>query len=199
MALAAMRWTRVSIHKVVLAWLRAERETHVAKALVAFPEPVWSLGLSNLLDRPNLNDPDENRARLRLLYMIRNLFLVEIPPDTEWHEVHTLTHTELPELRTVNYQHWNDPNDKNELPKVAARKKLPLRVAPSSWERPILWGHDRNGPFTIIEGNNRLTAYAASGQSGLNIPAFIGLSTMRCVWHLSDNSGFLIQDLILRQ
>ncbi len=150
MALAAMRWTRVSIHKVVLAWLRAERETHVAKALVAFPEPVWSLGLSNLLDRPNLNDPDENRA-------------------------------------------------KNELPKVAARKKLPLRVAPSSWERPILWGHDRNGPFTIIEGNNRLTAYAASGQSGLNIPAFIGLSTMRCVWHLSDNSGFLMQDLILRQ
>jgi hypothetical protein len=34
--------------------------------------------------------------------MIRNVFVVEIPPDTEWYEVHSLTDKELAELRVVN-------------------------------------------------------------------------------------------------
>jgi hypothetical protein len=30
---------------------------------------LWSPGLSKLLDQPSLNDPEENRARLRLFYL----------------------------------------------------------------------------------------------------------------------------------
>src|SRR5208282_3491057 len=195
MSFATMNWMQVPIHKVVLAWLRAERDTKVARILAALPVAIWSLGLSNLLDRPNLDDPQENRARLRLLYMIRNVFVVEIPPDTEWYEVHRLTDKELTELRVVNFGDWTDPAEKNELTKVAARKKPELLAPPSSWEPPILWGHDRKGPFTIIEGNNRLTAYTATGRSDLDIPVLVGLSPMPCVWHVLDNCGFLMQDL----
>jgi hypothetical protein len=130
--------------------------------------------------------------------MIRNVFVVEIPPDTEWYEVKSLTDTELSELHVVNYQDWNDPADKNELTKVAVRKPLELRERPESWEQCILWGHDKKGPFAIIEGNNRLTAFVASGRSGLNIPIFVGLSSMRCVWHILDNCRFLMQGLIVR-
>jgi hypothetical protein len=168
-----------------------------ATILSAFPVALWSPGLSKLLDQPTLNDPEENRARLRLFYLTgRHVFFVEIPPDTEWYEVHNLTDNELGELHVVNYQEWNDPGDKNELAKVAARKKIALRRPPSAWDSPILWGHNNAGPFTIIEGNTRLTAYRASGQSGLSIPVLIGLSPMQCVWHILDNCGFLMEDLI---
>jgi hypothetical protein len=189
MSLAQMKWAPVSIHKVILTWLRSERGTN-ARSSSAFPMPLWSLGLSRLLDQPNLDDPEENRARLRLFYLTGRWlgFFVEIPPDTEWYEVHNLTDHELGELHVVNYADWNDPGDKNELAKVAARKQIALREPPSSWEPPILWGHNNAGPFTIIEGNNRLTAYAASGQSGLNRPV-----PMQCVWHVLDNCEFLMR------
>jgi hypothetical protein len=128
--------------------------------------------------------------------MYRNVFVVEIPPDTEWFEVRYLTDDDLGELRAVNFGDWTVPEERNELSKIAMRKQLPLRVYPSNWEPPILWSHSRNGPFAILEGNNRLTAYAGSGRSDLKIPALVGLSPMACVWHISDHCGFLMQDLI---
>jgi len=199
MGLAAMKWSPEPVHKVILAWLRAERDTRVAMRLSNAPKVVWPVVISKLLDHPDLDNSEENRARLRLFYIIRSLFFVEVPPDTKWYEVHNLTDKELPELRVINSNEWTDPNDKNELAKVAARKKLELRAAPATWEPPILWGHDMNGPFTIFEGNNRLTAYAASMRSDLNIPVFVGLSSMACVWHIVDNCRPLMQDLLQRE
>jgi hypothetical protein len=197
MTLVAMQWTRVSLHNVMLAWLRAERHK-LAGPLSAFPPLVWSSGVAMLLDKADLNNAEENRARLRLFYMIRSLYFVELPPDTEWYEVHNLTDSELSELLAVNHQDWIDAADRNELAKVAARKNLPLRTQPATWEPPILWGHDRAGPFTILEGNNRLAAYVLSGQSGLKIPVFVGLSPLACVFHILDKCNFLMQDLIRR-
>jgi mono/diheme cytochrome c family protein len=74
MTLATKTWSRVSIHRVVLSWLRAERHTGVVKVLAQFPLPLWTPGLSKLLDQPSLDDAEENRARLRLLYMGRDLY-----------------------------------------------------------------------------------------------------------------------------
>jgi hypothetical protein len=199
MSLAQKAWTRVSMHHAVLAWLGAERSTNVAAVLSQFPTMLWALGLSQLLDHADLNSAEENRARLRIMYLIRNVFVLEIPPDTEWYEVRTLTDAELSELHTVNHAGWNNAADRNELRNVAARKPIQLNAPPSNWDTPILWGHDRTGPFTIVEGNNRLTAYAGSGHSGLDIPVLVGLSAMRCHWHLLDNAPLLIYDLIVKQ
>lgn len=44
---------------------------------------------------------------------------------------------------------------------------------------PILWGHDKGGPFAILEGNKRLIAYTAGARAGIDIPVLIGLSSMR--------------------
>jgi len=194
-----MNWTRVSMHKVVRAWLRAERDTNVARQLSQLPELLWAPGLSKLLDHPDFENSNENRARLRILYMIRSLFVVEIPPDTAWYEVRNLTHSALGELRVVNYGDWTVSTEQNQIAKVAARKKPTLELSPENWDPPILWGHNRNGPFTILEGNNRLTAYAASGRSDLNILVFVGLSPMACVWHILDRCTSLMQDLIRHQ
>jgi hypothetical protein len=38
-----------------------------------------------------------------------------------------------------------------------------------------------DGPFTIMEGNNRLASYAFSDRTDLDIIAFIGLSPLRCL------------------
>ena len=199
MGLAEKDWRRASIHQIVLAWLRAERDTHVANLLASLPSDKGKAEkLSRLLDQANINDAEENRARLRLLYLIRSPFVVEIPPDTKWYEVRNLTDSELGELHVANYRDWKSPEDKNELAKVAARKILELRQAPATWEPPILWGHEKEGPFTIIEGNNRLTAYVGSGHADLDIPVFVGLSPLRCVWHIHDECGVLMHDLFAR-
>jgi hypothetical protein len=196
MSLADKTWTPVSIHRLALVWLRAERDSNLAGRLALMPSLVWSHGINDLLDEPDLDNPDRNRARWRLFMVIRNIFYAEIPPDTEWYEVRSLTDDELQELRAVNFKGWTDPADKNELDKVAARKNIALTSEPATWEPPILFGHDKDGPFTIIEGNNRLTAYVGSGRKDLNIPLIVGLSKMKCMWHMFDVCDcFLAYDL----
>ena len=196
MTLADMQWKRASLHRVVLAWLRAERK-EVAERLAQLHPSLWRpAGFPALLDNADVENTQENRDRLRLLYLIRNVFIVELPPDTVWYQVRNLRHEHLSQLRAVNEANWIDPADQNELFKVASRKKLKYEQPWQEWDSPILWGHDRNGPFTIIEGNHRLTAYTACGQNDLNIPIFVGLSRMKCIWHPPDiDSGQLMQDI----
>jgi hypothetical protein len=172
----------VTLHCVVLAWLRAERHK-------------WASKRPALLDDPDLDSPTENRHRLRLLYAIRGFFVMEIPPDTVWYEVRNLQHAHLGELHAIDIAGWTDRADRNEIVKVAMRKPSPLRKPPPEWELPILWGHSRAGPFTILEGNTRLSAYAGSGLSDLDIPILVGLSPMMCLWHIHDACGPLMQDM----
>jgi hypothetical protein len=131
--------------------------------------------------------------------------MVEIPPDTKWYEVRGVTDDELSQLRNVNYADFNGIAAQNELLQIAPNKHIveqrrnqviEEKSPPANWEPPILWGHTKEGPFTIIEGNKRLIAYAASGRAELNISVLVGLSPMRCHWHLSDQASFLMYDLI---
>jgi hypothetical protein len=94
MALVGKQWTKVSLHKVVLAWLRGERGKPNAMAP------------AGLLDSADLSSSDENRARLRFFYILRGPYFIELPPDTEWHEVQSLTDAELSELYAVNHPDW---------------------------------------------------------------------------------------------
>lgn len=68
-----MTWTEISVHNVVSEFLRAERDTRFNFY------PPWL----PIIDNPNLNDPVENHKRLRLFYILRGIFMIEIPPDTK--------------------------------------------------------------------------------------------------------------------
>jgi hypothetical protein len=142
-----------------------------------------------VIDAPNVNSPHENHTRLRILYHGRAQFFGEVPPDTRWYEVKFLTDNELDDLYVVaRVSPWMtaDPNDMR-LRRVAARCPDKLKDPPGDWRRPILWGHETAGPFSIFEGNNRLIAYASSpSPPGLCIPVFVGLSPTPCVWHIHD-------------
>jgi hypothetical protein len=179
MALANAIWTPVPVHEVVAEWLLGERQTNFA-----FIPPG-----SQFIDAPNIKDPQENHTRLRLLYHARSHFFGDIPPDTEWFEVKNLTDNELDELHVVGrIARWLAADkDKNELRLVAKRCPETLTTLPGNWKKPILWGHEKSGPFSIFEGNRRLVAYASSpSPPGLDIPVFVGLSATPCFWHIHD-------------
>jgi len=190
MSLRTGTWTPASIHNVVAEFIASEpnRYTGLPSA--------WQA----VIDHPDTTDPRQNHLRLRLLYYARLELMAEIPPDTTWHEVHALTEHDLGDLRIMARCGWDTPSDRNEL-LLAARRlpKEPLRAVPSSWKKPILWGHDVHGPWTILEGNHRLMAYAANDMPApLSVPVLLGLSPTPCLWHLPDEPGMLANDLIVR-
>jgi hypothetical protein len=180
MALVDMNWTGITIHHVVLEFLRCERKTTKFRG----PQD-WQA----VIDNPNLSDQLENQKRMRLLYILRAKFMIEVPPDTTWWEVRSLTENELGGLyvSAKHNQVWDRPG--NQLQQVAASIPIiPLDAPPSAWPgRIILWAHDRKGPFTILEGNHRMLAYTqATSRAPLRLDVYVGLSQSYCFWHHAD-------------
>jgi hypothetical protein len=70
--LSKARWKRTSVYVFVLEFIRAEPDS-----------PQYQPWLP-IIDNPNLDDTLENHKRLRLLYLKRAPFIIEIPTDAEW-------------------------------------------------------------------------------------------------------------------
>lgn len=195
MALATKKWSPISVYKVIAAFLIAERETRVKEKLVDTGF-ISAADVARLLDAPNIDNPEENYFRMKMLYRYRNVFFGELPPDTAWFEVDNLTDAELSQLHVVGRCGWDDTTrDQNELLQVAQRRQELLTTPPGVWKPIILWGHAKAGPFTIIEGNTRLVAYAGSAKAGLNIPVLVGLSENNFFFCLSDLPRLVLHDL----
>ena len=191
MSLSDKDWRRVRIHRVVSEFLLAE--FHRVRGFL--PQDLWTLVTS-----PNLGDSRQNHIRLSALCYCRAELIGEVPPDTIWYEVSDLTAEELPELRVIaRCGLWTDEAGRNELPYVAQRiqrKDVDFATDPRSWSAPILWGHDRTGPFTILDGNHRLLAYLRSvNPPPISVRAMVGLSPTPCFWHIHDVCGKLCNDL----
>jgi hypothetical protein len=184
MALSGMAWTEISSHQVIAEYLRSERDK--------FAFPPWL----DLIDHPNLSDPLENHKRRRLFLIRRGVLWNEIPADTQWFEVNNLTDSELDELY-LSARHTSEWDAAGSQLNVVARvARLPLTAPPDRWPRIILWGHDKSGPFSILEGNHRMLAYAyASPRPAMNVTAYVGLSPSYCFWHRLDPGLSLNQGL----
>jgi hypothetical protein len=173
-------WTEVGPHEVFAAYLLAEREV-ARRQLGLEPEHM------RLIDAPDLESPRENHQRLRLLYGYRRHILGEIPPDTRWHRVATLAEDDVPRLRVIGRCGWDAPGDDNDLEAVARRRHEDLAAPPAAWGAIVLWGHGRAGPFTILEGNHRLVAWAgARPRPPLALRPYVGLSPSLNLYHRAD-------------
>jgi hypothetical protein len=140
-----------------------------------------------ILEDPDFGDESQNEARSSLLAFGRNGLLSQIPQSTVWYRVSSLRESHFDELRVIGRCGWDDVGDENELLNVAKRRSETLTSNPSDWVAPILWGHTEEGPFTIMEGNHRLVAYASlQNRPELNIFVYVGLSDEWCYWHLPD-------------
>lgn len=196
MALQDKIWKACTIHEVAAEFLKSERHRVVnGKRHEAAPLLADDL---KLIDRPDLQNPLDNHRRWHLLYQLRGPLLVEIPPDTEWYRVSNLTPQDFPELHIIARCGWDDAGgkDRNELFAASKRCSKILKTMPTEWGALILWGHSKAGPFTIIEGNNRLAAYAALlNPLPLNTPVIIGLSPTLFHYHIFDPAGMIADDL----
>jgi hypothetical protein len=176
-ALADESWQPCSQHEVILSFLRSEGERW----------PAVSAGWDRrLIQKADLNNHAENHDRLKMLQTIRKSLMREVPYDTRWHKVAHLRDGHFHELRAIYHVAWTSPDDKNELEKVAMRRPQQWHGTKRDWE-PILWAHDTSGPFTILEGNHRMTALATMNQS-VQLIAYVGLSSRRCLWHALDSA-----------
>lgn len=181
MTLAEKQWRLATIHEVVLEYLLAERHKHV--------QTEW---IAQLLDNPDLQDTFQNHRRLHLIYATRRWIMGEIPPDTQWFEVQPITQRDLDQVHAIARCGWDHPADKNEICKVAKRRPIPWRHE-TLVRRPILFGHDKAGPLTILEGNHRLTAFAGSAaNSSISLSIFVGLSSIPCAYHIFDSELALL-------
>jgi hypothetical protein len=176
--LAEETWLSCSAHEMTLTFLRSEW------ANCPTISANWDHRLIAQCDIANRID---NNLRAQMLWSIRGALLQQIPGDTQWFRVQYLRRIHFSELRVINYPTWNSATDMNELEKAARRMPQEIwRGTKDEWS-PILWAHDPEGPFTIIEGNHRLTALAQPGNDvGLELVAYVGLSSNRCNWHLPD-------------
>jgi len=191
--LSKQKWEQVSIHEVYYTFLKGEFE----KCFNSFKEYVSYAGQvvvvdkeslkKQILEDPDFGDESQNAARSALLAFGRNALLSQIPQSTVWYKVSSLRESHFDELRVIGRCGWDDAGDDNELLNVAKRKSETLTSNPSDWVAPILWGHTEEGPFTVIEGNHRLVAYASlQNRPELNILIYVGLSDEWCFWHLPD-------------
>ena len=175
--LSEQKWEPVSFSHPCLAFLRAEWDK--------IPAP--TAAHRSLIDHPDLTSNAENAQRLQLLRTRREPLLRRAPSDTAWFEVSYLRPNHLTELLVIGRCGWDSKTDANELLRVAARCSKPLATDPSAWTQPLLWGHTRQGPFTILEGNNRLVALAAAfPRPAFQLSVYVGLSAAPCLWHLLD-------------
>lgn len=188
--LADESWEQLSPHAVILAFLRAEWDKPLPGA---FPRRL--IGDRGIIDNADLRDAVQNNLRSLLLWSTRAGLLQWIPADTSWFEVRYLREQHFHQVRAINFSDWTSAADSNELLKVAARKPLELQGSIAEWEPPILWGHDQRGPFTVLEGNHRMTALAGTEQRSRRcaLTVYVGLSAELCRWHLPDREALIEQ------
>lgn len=177
--IADQKWEEVSINEIILVFLTGEYNECVKN----FGE--LALIHKEIIQNPNLNNESENSIRSMLL-AFRIGIMAQIPLSTKWYKVSSINESNLNELYSINDTGWVSDEDNNELLKVAKRKKINLKTDSQNFIAPILFGHNKYGPFTILEGNKRLTAIAAAN-ARFNSVCYIGLSPDLCSWHVQDS------------
>jgi hypothetical protein len=156
--------------------------------------------ITSILNSPTA--PETSALRRALLGLIRFGLFHHVPPTTQWFSV-TLDGSNLDELRVAARCGWDAASDRNELRRVAERcERIETIESPEYWKPIVIWAHDPNGPFVILEGTHRMLAYAMRPDlSGTTIKAFAGLSPDICNWHPLDprHLGYPRHPLMLRQ
>jgi hypothetical protein len=170
--LSSERWHAANAAEVVIAFLKAERHRSSRYGLHLTREQ------NRLIDSPNLRDQIGNGERLSLLRTsFRRAPLWDaIPSNTEWYRIEYLRYSHLSELLVISDKSWL--NFASRIPKEMTE--------PERWAPPILWAHSKEGPFTVLEGNNRINWVAAKRYSRLELAVLVGVSPDICSLHWPD-------------
>ena len=176
-------WRQVPFDEVVVAWLSSGGVQQGDKK-----------GRTFLV-------PGTSRERYRALVDHAYLFLRFIPP-CDWFRVCFTREDQVLALRLIDEETWEHAlaggertlGGRAELTRVPLHHTERVRDLAGQPElmgvlddRVVLFGHDAEGPLTILDGNHRLLALAhrlvVGGESLSPFHAFVGLSHGPCRWH----------------
>ncbi len=197
------RLRKVSEDEVISEFLKSE---------FYFPEFEKYRGhLERIVGEPDFSSRRENELRRALLYRRRGPLWRELPHDTEWWEVELQPH-DLDRIRIFPRNHWRKLAEKSYyLPDVVESVRKRLRSGPQDLpiaklqslseqiaagggapSSVLIIGLDQSGPFTIIEGNHRMTAagLALGGEIYQGYRYYCGFSRnmTSCCWYQTDFS-----------
>ncbi len=188
---------RVSEDEVISEFLKSDFHRH------EFREYQYPLG--EIVNRPNLEDADEN-AKRRALFHIRHLALwKEIPTGTEWFDVE-VSEANLGQIRVFPRAHWRKLGrgnfsiaqilkgmetrgiamDEGFAEKVDSIRGRMKEHEDQSIGSVILIGLSENEPMTIVDGNHRMVAALLESPRRLHQLRFLcGFSPrmMECCWY----------------
>lgn len=168
---------------VVLEWLRSER---------------WKMGdiPNNLLDNPDLNDPEENLERLNMLRSYRSFILDTLPDNIDFKEVR-IQREDLPRLYILSVYDWfmdtgrtfqlantigslqpgRTANINGSLSQIShfhdVMRKIPYIESydpDNTDEHIVIISTHPGGPWTIIDGTHRASALLSESQRNPNYP-----------------------------
>ncbi len=165
---------------------------------------------ADLVLNPDLSDARENAIRRALLFHRRGRLWRELPPDTEWWEVE-LEPKDVKRIRIFARNHWlqyGAPTflladtaervrsriaDHSQDAFITKLRSLSTEMAQDAeYSSVILITINESTPFTILEGNHRMTAAALLSLETLNrrFRFICGFSPRmaECCWYRTDLS-----------
>lgn len=186
--------------EMVLAFLRGEVDSPTNRGQLVI-DAIARIGANRveLLDHADLNDPQQNKARRRVLgetrgYGLGQWLFVGFPDDTTWRLV-TVTPAEVKRFRYANCEPWASLSGTSRL--VADGVKN-LDLVQNAVVRPDVFGIAARLPrhqfpqliatqpagatdIVLMEGHTRATAYALTNMPN-EIEVFIGTSPGMAGW-----------------
>lgn len=164
-------WIPISEDEVIHAWLRAEM-SHPRQQFGEYYKQ-YSQGLNLALENPCFEDKEQNDNRRFVFDKVRGDYSLWRPihKDTEWYKTYFI----YPSLTTIIYGPF-PPSIQYSNNSYAKLNDI------------ILWGHEKQGPFIIIEGNHRW--YASKWFMPQIITAYVGLSPIKYPLHSTCGCKF---------
>lgn len=154
-------WVKVSENEVIWSWLNAEfkyKNHQFKKFYDSYKNQIENKGRNLILDNPDFNDEQQNMDRKYVFNNVRgNYYLWKpIKDKTTWYKITILIHPFMSKRIVGPYPPKNKNTFKTNLNNI------------------ILWGHEKKGPFIILEGNHRW--YARNKWKPYLCNIYVGLS-----------------------
>jgi hypothetical protein len=186
---------------MVAAFVQAEIDS--ARFSKPYREGLKYLGVGRggLVDRPDLTNKTANDRRRLLLREIRGYGVEKYlfrgwPTDIEWWRVQVLL-DELKTFKFANYQTWIDLTKGTRLVSDGAANVDTVPVAENAnanikavaalvrqghrFPNLILLAQQQEGPFVVMEGHTRATAYVLAGDPD-PVDCLLGISQLMNSW-----------------
>ena len=198
---ALSRLRRVNENEVIAQFLQSEFYQEEFRQY-------WDI-YADVVTNPDLHSQRQNALRRALLFHRRGRLWREIPADTQWWEVE-LTPEDVKRVRVFARNHWLRYGAPNFLlldmveklrsrmqhsrdPFIAKLRSLADEVTQDAeYSSVILITTDGSAPFTILEGNHRMTAAALAAPETLHrrFRFICGFSPRmaECCWYRTDAS-----------